>query len=73
MTVEIRALRREDDRNFFRSGDQELDFYFQRYAGQNQFRNHIGVSYVAVEDHRILGYATVPPGTLDAGELVALR
>lgn len=69
MTVEIRALRKSDQRKDFRSGDEALDVYFHRYAGQNQFRHHLGVSYVAVEDERILGFATVSPGSLDAEEL----
>ncbi len=66
MTVEIRTLRPEEDRRPFRSGDEELDVFFHRYAGQNQFRHHIGVTYVAVEEGRILGFATVSPGSLDA-------
>jgi len=45
MTVEIRPLQPADDRRPFRSGDEALDLYFHRYAGQNQFRHHIGVSY----------------------------
>ena len=73
MTVEIRALRKEDNRNSLKSGDPDLDVYFLRYAGQNQFRHHIGVTYVAVEGDRILGYATVSPGILDAGELPSGR
>lgn len=73
MTVAIRPLRPADDRKAFRSGDEALDLYFHRYAGQNQFRHHIGVSYVAVEDDRILGFVTVSPGTLDAGDLPSGR
>jgi GNAT superfamily N-acetyltransferase len=73
MTVEIRPLERADDRQAFRSGDESLDLYFHRYAGQNQFRHHIGVSYVAVEDGRILGFVTVSPGSLDAGDLPSGR
>ena len=73
MIVEIRPLQREDDRSQFRSGDPELDLYFRRYAGQNQFRHHIGVTYVAVSGDRIVGYATVSPGSLDAGELPSGR
>jgi GNAT superfamily N-acetyltransferase len=67
MTVEIRALRRSDDRQSFHSGDEALDLYFHRYAGQNQFRHHIGATYVPVEGKRILGFVTVSPGQLDAG------
>ena len=66
MTVEIRSLRRSDNRQDFRSGDEALDVYFHRYAGQNQFRHHLGVTYIAVEKERILGFATVSPGSLDA-------
>jgi GNAT superfamily N-acetyltransferase len=57
--VEIRALREHDDRSRFRSGDPDLDRFFQQFAGQNQFRHHVGVTYVAAEDQHILGYATV--------------
>ncbi len=40
--VRVRALARSDDRSGFACGDIELDRFFQRYAGQNQFRHHIG-------------------------------
>jgi GNAT superfamily N-acetyltransferase len=73
MTVEIRALLRSDDRRPFRSGDEALDLYFHRYAGQNQFRHHIGVTYVAVDDERIVGFVTVSPGSLDAADLPSGR
>lgn len=69
MTAEIRALRPEDDRLAFRSGDEALDVYFHRYAGQNQFRHHIGVTYVAVEKDRIVGFVTVAAASLDADDL----
>src|SRR5688572_28096485 len=69
MTVEIRALRADDDRTGFRSGDDALDLYFRRYAGQDQFRHHVGVTYVAVEGTRILGFATVAAASLDADDL----
>jgi hypothetical protein len=42
MTVEIRALQRGDERSSFCSGDEALDLHFRRYAGQSQFRHHIG-------------------------------
>lgn len=57
--IEIRALREGDDRRAFRSGDADLDHFFHQFAGQNQFRHHLGVTYVAVEDRRVLGFATV--------------
>lgn len=73
MTVEIRPLQRSDERQAFRCGDEALDLYFHKYAGQNQFRYHIGVSYVAVEESRILGFVTVSPASLDAGDLPSGR
>lgn len=69
--MEIRALRPDDDRSTFQSGDQALDRFFHRYAGQNQFRHYLGVTYVAVEDGRVLGFATVAPRHVDIEELPA--
>jgi GNAT superfamily N-acetyltransferase len=59
--MEIRRLGPGDDRSVFTSGNDDLDRFLRRFAGQNQFRHHIGVTYVAVDDARILGYATVAP------------
>ncbi len=73
MTAEVRALHPDDDRSTFRSGDQALDLYFQRFAGQNQFRHHIGVTYVATIDKLVLGFVTVSPGSLDAESLPSGR
>lgn len=73
MNVEIRLLDRGDDRSGFRSGDEALDLHFHRYAGQNQFRHHIGVTYVAVERDAIVGFATVSPASLDADDLPSGR
>lgn len=67
--MEIRGLRASDDRSTFHSGDEALDRFFHRYAGQNQFRHHLGVTYVAVDDGRILGFATVAPRHVDIEDL----
>lgn len=67
--MEIRALRASDDRSAFQSGDEALDRFFHRYAGQNQFRHYLGVTYVAVEGDRILGFATVAPRHVDIEDL----
>jgi GNAT superfamily N-acetyltransferase len=71
--MEIRALRESDDRTAFRSGDADLDRFLHKYAGQNQFRHHIGTTYVALEDDRIVGYATVAPGHFEVEDLPLLR
>lgn len=67
--MEIRPLRETDDRTTFHSGDADLDRFFVKYAGQNQFRHHIGTTYVAVESARVLGYATVAAGQVEGEDL----
>ena len=67
--IEIRALREGDDRTAFRSGDADLDRFFHRFAGQNQFRHHLGVTYVAVQDRSVLGYATVAAAHIENEDL----
>ena len=69
--IEIRALRERDDRASFRSGDADLDRFFRQFAGQNQFRHHLGVTYVASDDRRILGFATVAAAHVEIDELPA--
>lgn len=69
--MEIRALHEGDDRSRFQSGDADLDRFFRGFAGQNQFKHHLGVSYVAVEGRRILGFATVAPGHVEVEGLPA--
>lgn len=63
--LEIRLLRREDDRGAFACGEPALDRFFQHYAGQNQFKLRLAVTWVAVSDVHILGYATVAGGSLE--------
>jgi GNAT superfamily N-acetyltransferase len=65
----VRQLEPSDDRTGFRSGNIDLDRFFQRYAGQNQFRHHIGTTWVAVCEGRVVGFATVSAAQLDVGDL----
>ncbi len=69
MAAEVRLLRPSDDRSGFRSGNVDLDRFFLRYAGQNQFRHHVGVTYVAVVDDEILGFATVAASQVEIVDL----
>ena len=69
----VRRLTAEDDRARFRSGNADLDRFFERYAGQNQFRHHIGTTYVAVDAAgKIGGYATVAASEISP-EAIATR
>lgn len=67
--VRVRLLRTDDDRTGFGSGNIELDRFFRRYAGQNQFRHHVGSTYIAVHGSAIAGFATVSMAELTAEKL----
>jgi GNAT superfamily N-acetyltransferase len=69
--MEIRALREGDDRSQFRCGEPDLDRFFHKFAGQNQFKHYVGVTYVAVEDTRVLGFATISPAHVEIEGLPA--
>jgi GNAT superfamily N-acetyltransferase len=72
--IEIRALHARDDRSTFQSGDPDLDRFLQQFAGQNQFRHHIGVTYVAVDQGRlarVVGFATVAAADVEIDDLPA--
>jgi len=69
VAIEVRLLGETDDRSSFQSGDEQLDLFFRRYAGQNQFRHHIGTTYVAIESETILGFATVTIGHVEIENL----
>ena len=61
----IRSLKKSDNRKEFESGQADLDHFFKRYAGQNQFRHHIGVTYIATNEESVFGYMTVAMGVLE--------
>lgn len=71
MRISIRRLERTDDRSGFRSGNLDLDRFFQRYAGQNQFRHHLGTTYVAEDGDRLVGFVTVTPSQIEAKRIPA--
>ena len=71
MAVEFRRLESSDDRSEFTCGNIDLDRFFQRFAGLNQFRHHIGTTYVALESDRIVGFVTVSPSQIEVEELPA--
>ena len=73
LTLEIRPLERSDDRSAFSCGEPELDRFFQHYAGQNQFKLRLAVTYVAVVEGRIVGFATVTVGSIEKGSLPDLK
>ncbi len=72
--MKVRRLESADERSGFQSGNADLDRFFIRYAGQNQFRHHIGTTYVAVdEEDRIAGFATVSPSEILCERLPATQ
>ena len=71
--VEIRRLARDDDRSGFSCGHADLDRFFEHYAGQNQFKLHLAVTYVALLNGRIVGFATVAASALERASLPSAR
>lgn len=67
--MQIRILNRHDDRSSFSCGEIEIDYFFQKYAGQNQFKHYIGTTYVATNEREIFGFVTVSSGSLSRDEL----
>jgi len=68
-TIEIRPLKKGDERAGFSCGQEDLDRFFQHYAGQNQFKLHLAVTYVATSEDRILGFATVAAASIERKKL----
>jgi GNAT superfamily N-acetyltransferase len=65
VTLSVCKLTPAHDRSRFHSGNAELDRFFRQYAGQNQFRHHIGTTYVAIDTAgTIAGFATVAASEL---------
>jgi GNAT superfamily N-acetyltransferase len=73
VSLSVRKLRPEDDRSTFESGDADLDRFFRRFAGQNQFKHHLGTTYVAEEDGAVLGFATVSAAQIEVQDLPAAK
>lgn len=71
--IEVRRLAPTDDRSRLRSGNPDLDRFFQRYAAQNQFRHYVGTTYVAVDGATILGFATVAASAIEVDDLPPIR
>ena len=71
--VEIRPLAREDDRSGFSCGEADLDQFFEHYAGQNQWKLRLAVTYVAVVAGRIVGFATVAASSLERAAVPSAR
>jgi GNAT superfamily N-acetyltransferase len=71
--LEIRPLRPDDDRSTFSCGQPDLDRFFHHYAGQNQFKLHLAVTYVAAVEGRLAGFATVSMGSLERRTVPSAR
>ncbi|MBI4665998.1 MAG: GNAT family N-acetyltransferase [Nitrospinae bacterium] len=72
--MEIRKLEPSDDRSGFSCGDGDLDRFFRKYAGQNQWRHYLGSTYIATRDGVILGFVTVSVGELTTDKIaIAIR
>jgi len=62
-------LQKSDSREKFESNNADLDYFFKRYAGQNQFKHYIGITYIATDEKTIFGYMTIAMGSIEAKKL----
>jgi len=67
--IDIRILKKSDNRSSFSCGEIALDYYFQRFAGQNQFKHFVGTTYISTDDIKIFGFITLSVGSLMRNEL----
>lgn len=72
-TIEIRPLRRDDDRSGFSCGQLDLDRFFEHYAGQNQFKLHLTVTYVATAEARVVAFASVTASSVERVSVPSAR
>ena len=73
MKSEIRPLAKDDDRSGFSCGQPELDRFFEHYAGQNQFKLHLAVTYVATIESRVVGFATIAASSMERASVPIAR
>jgi len=72
-TIEIRPLAKDDDRSGFSCGPPDLDRFFEHYAGQNQFKLHLAVTYVAMVETRIVAFATIAASSMERASVPSAR
>lgn len=72
-SIEIRPLAKSDDRGAFTCGQPDLDRFFRHYAGQNQFELHLAVTYVAVVEGAVAGFATVAASSIERVSVTSAR
>jgi GNAT superfamily N-acetyltransferase len=71
--IEVRPLAKDDDRSGFSCGHPDLDRFFEHYAGQNQFKLHLAVTYVVVVEAEIVGFATVAASSVERASVPSAR
>jgi ribosomal protein S18 acetylase RimI-like enzyme len=64
VSLVIKTLQKEDDKNHFDCGNDELNIFFKKYASQNQFKHYIGTTYIAIIDNTIVGFVTISASSI---------
>jgi GNAT superfamily N-acetyltransferase len=67
--MDTRPLSESDRRENFSSGNSDIDRFFRHYAGQNQFRLHVGTTYVALDAADVIGYVTLSAASVEIEDL----
>lgn len=71
--IEIRPLSRDADRSGFSCGQPDMDRFFEHYAGQNQFKLRLAVTYVALIEERVICFATVAASSVERSSVPSAR
>jgi len=72
-TVGIRPVAKSDDRSGFSCGEPAIDRFFQHYAAQSQFGLHLVVTYMALVEDGIGGFATVTVASSERASVPGTR
>lgn len=67
--MRARSLFQTDERAGFESGDPAIDRFFREFAGQNQWRHHVGVTYCLFSGRLPVAFVTLSAGSLDPRDL----
>lgn len=69
MSITFEPLAKRHDRSLFRCGEDELDAWFQKRAGQDERRNVARVFVALDDDSQIVGFYSLSAFTLSLDEI----
>ena len=68
--IVFRKLSRTDNRTKFQSTNEQLNHFFRKNAGQNQFKHKISGTYLLTDEKDILAFVTLSPTVVERSLLM---